>query len=125
MLRSLEQERAKYAWECINSVKGSDDKIKKSYFSYVARASSLILTNGLGSALVFFSSKKEEAYSMLYNHISNGIKNERGIPKEEDILRWIENTSSIKVFHATKIALALLNWLKRFAEAELKSMEKL
>lgn len=120
MLKSLDQERSKYAWKCIGKVKELSDGDKKSYASYVAKASSLILTNGLGNTLAFFNSKDEVAYKMLFDHISGRIKDEMGIQNKKDILRWIEETSSINVFYATKIALKLLDWLKRFAEAELR-----
>jgi len=36
MLRSLEQERAKYSWECINEVKKLEDEdLEDKYKSYV------------------------------------------------------------------------------------------
>jgi len=122
MLRSLEQDRAKYAWECINEVK--EKSYEGEYKSYVQRAPTLILANGLSNTLAFWRSKKEkEAYNRLYEHI-NGWFNRHNTNK--DLLEWIisENTSSLDVFKETKEMLALLNWLKRFAEAELKGEER-
>jgi len=135
MLRSLEQERANFAWECIQKVKNlNEEKIEKSYNSYVKKTPPLIQTNGLGNSLAFYKSKfgseKDEklssdkrAYKLLYEHINNWFN--RKYQKNKDIIDWIihQNTSSTEVFQVTKEILALLSWRKRFAEAELKEGE--
>ncbi len=131
-LRSMDQERAKRAWDCIQEVKNNDTEVKKKYRSYVKNAPALIQINGLGNALAFYRSKigKEEtgesklspekkAYSILYNHINGWIKGKR---KEiNDTLEWIigQNTSSMDVFSVTVEIMSFLGWLERFAEAEL------
>ena len=137
MLRSLEQERAKYAWECIQKVKGNIE-LEDKYKSYVRSASSYIQINGLGNTMAFYKSKFEadlrkkgesglsadkRAYKLLYDHLNGWRKEQRG---NKDILEWIrdENTSSLRVFQATKEIITLLNWMKRFAEAELRDKEK-
>lgn len=137
MLRSLEQERAKYAWECIQEVKG-DINLEDKYKSYVRKTPTYIQVNGLGNTLAFYKSKFEadlkkkgenglgpekRAYKLLYDHI-NGWKKETR--ENKDFLEWIidEGTSSLKVFQATKETIALLNWMKRFAEAELRDKEE-
>jgi len=137
MLRSLEQERAKYAWECIQEAKGDID-LENKYKSYVRSAPSYIQINGLGNTLAFYKSKFEadlrkkgenelsadkRAYKLLYDHLNGWRKELRG---GKDILEWIrdENTSSLMVFQATKEIIALLNWMKRFAEAELRDKEE-
>jgi len=153
MLRSLEQERVKYAWECIQKVKGYVD-LEDKYKSYVKKASTYIQINGLGNTLVFYRSKfeaafrkyldelkqkgvqdaereafqklseDEKAYKLLYDHLNGWFKQK--IKQDEDILNWIisQNTSSIDVFQATKEIIALLNWMKRFAEVELRDKEE-
>lgn len=143
MLRSLEQERAKYAWYCINEIKREEDNnLEDKYKSYVKKAPSYILVNGLGNTLAFFKSKfggseksedkedkkanedkkvskDKEAYEALYNHINKWFQ--KRFKAEEDILEWITlKASSIDVFKVTKETIALLNWMRRFAEAELK-----
>jgi len=137
MLRSLEQERAKYAWDCINKIKREeDDNLEDKYKSYVKKAPSYILVNGLGNTLAFFKSKfggseksedkedkkvskDKEAYEALYDHINKWFQKRFNIKK--DILEWITlKASSIDVFKVTKETIALLNWMRRFAEAELK-----
>jgi len=151
MLRSLEQERANYAWECIQAIKGDID-LEDKYKSYVRSASTYIQTNGLGNTLAFYKSKFEadlkkkteelkkkgvsekrayeeafnklsadkKAYRLLYAHIDGWFKKHYKINKE--ILEWVisKDTSSIKVFQVTIEIISLLNWMKRFAEAELR-----
>ena len=156
MLRSLEQERAKYAWECIQNVKSALNlELESKYKSYVKSSASYIQINGLGNTIAFYKSKFEadfnkyvnelkkkslneskvyeeafkklsndkKAYKLLYDHLNGWFKKHFG--KSKDIIKWIisENTSSIEVFQVTKEITALLNWMKRFAEAELKDKE--
>jgi len=118
MLRSLEQVRAKKAWDFINEVKGQN--YQKDYRTYVRRAPTLILSNGLGNTLAFWRAKGGEAYTKLYEHVNRWFKERH--PEEEDILTWImsANTSSLEVFKETKEVIFLLNWMRRFAEAELE-----
>ncbi len=118
-LKTLQQERAKYAWQCISEVK--DKALEEKYSSYVKKAPALIHRNGLGYTLAFYKSKGEEAYNVLYKHIDGWFK--KVFNENKDILDWIkdENTTSLDVLRATREILAMLDWLKRFAEAELKS----
>ena len=156
MLRSLERERAKYAWECIQNVKSALNlELESKYKSYVKSSASYIQINGLGNTIAFYKSKFEadfnkyvnelkkrsldenkvyeeafkrlsndkKAYKLLCDHLNEWFK--KRFRKNEDIIEWIisENTSSIEVFQVTKEIISLLNWMKRFAEAELRDRE--
>jgi CRISPR-associated protein Cmr5 len=55
-IKSLEQGRAKFAYECAS--KGSQQPTKKEYKSHVKKIPMLIKTNGLGSTFAFVKSKK-------------------------------------------------------------------
>lgn len=123
MFRSLEQERADYAWDCITEIERKQKEHKEKYESYVKKTPALILTSGLGNTLAFFNSKEDEAYKDLYRHLNDWAKKRLNKEDTWDILRdWIrdENTSSIDVFYLTREILNVLNWMKRFAEARLK-----
>ncbi|MEM2175639.1 MAG: type III-B CRISPR module-associated protein Cmr5 [Candidatus Bathyarchaeia archaeon] len=125
MLKTLEQERADYAWECIQDVKNEKDKqTRKNYNSYVKNSLALIQAAGLGHTLAFYYNKKrknERAYELLYNHIDEWLK--KRLTNNQDSLKWIiKGASSIKVLQATREVIALLNWMKRFAEAELEEV---
>ena len=107
--------------------------IEEKYSSYVKKMPTLIQTNGLGNMLAFCRSKfgaedaeksgEKRAYKLLYEHINGWFKERSG--ESRDIIEWIlsEDTSSLDVFRVTKEILAVLNWMKRFAEAELKGEE--
>jgi len=154
-LRTLEQERAKHAWECvqqclsqaihqletaiaseINSERRKkleerlknlqseegDEKWKGRYGSTVRKLPSYILTNGLGQTMAFLKAKGKgepgDEHEILYQHLANWLKKQLKV--NGDLLDWIVNTANSQQYRlATMEALALLQWLKRFAEAEL------
>jgi CRISPR-associated protein Cmr5 len=130
MLRTIDQDRANYAWDCINKIKSlNEEPLEKKYRSFVNKSSALVLTNGLGNTLAFYRSKYEgtspeaQAYKNLYKHIDDWLKKQFII--DQDVTQWIlsEKTSSLDVIRATKEVLAFISWLKRFAAAELKGDE--
>lgn len=121
--RTVEQERAKYAAEYVEEVK---NKRVEKYGSYARRAGALIQTQGLGQALAFWRSKgwekgspkKDDAYALLYEHMSKWLNQQ--MTTNKDILKWIQKDASTEDYRrATAEAQAFLIWLKRFAEAEL------
>jgi CRISPR-associated protein Cmr5 len=132
MLRSLDQDRAKFAWEKIREVKTKYKESEDAYNSYVKKSPTLILTNGLGNTLAFFYSKfgsrpklspDERAYKLLYDHLNEWCKNQKIVT--DDILKWtVRDASSLDVFRITNEVMAILSWLKRFAEAELNEEGK-
>lgn len=119
MLRSREQEKAKFAFECINNAKRPGE-FQKKYKSHLKGAPALILTNGLGSAMAFINSKDDDAYKVLFGHLDKWLGKE--VTSGKSVLDWItdNNTSAIQVHRATDEVLALLNWMKRFSDMELE-----
>lgn len=118
--RTVEQERANHAWQCVNGVK--DKPFAKEYRTIAIKMPSLILTNGLGQALAFLKAKGKEdssdEHEVLYQHINEWFMGHQSI--NGDFLDWIvKEASSQKYRLATMEALALLQWFKRFAEAVL------
>lgn len=126
-LRTMEQERAAQAWKCIQEVAHKSSELKKKYGSLARKAPMLVLTNGLGQTLAFLRSKRknheEDAYNVLLSHLSRWVLHRLGVPESlrGDLLEWVlrQDSNSTTYRHATLEALAFLNWLKRFAEAEL------
>ena len=145
MLRSIEQKRAKFAWEKITQVKIKFEKGKsiqlkfnsegkpieinktfiENYISYVKKSPTLIMTNGLGTTLAFYKSKSKDAYGYLYDNINEWFIKTRKI-EAKDILEWIidEKTSSVQVYQVTSEIISLLAWMKRFVESELGELVK-
>lgn len=136
-LRSIEQERAKCAYEKVKEVKGEDRKTQGRYRSYVESAPVMILTNGIGQTLAFYLSKLDKnesvdyhslepqkepegdkrAYAYLYKHLGEWLG--RKVTNGEDPLRFYMNASGTQAIVLTDEAMAFLNWLKRFADAML------
>lgn len=154
-LRTMEQERAKHAWECIQQclsqaiqqletaiahereLKRREDLKKRlqnlqsedggkewkgKYGSVVRKLPSYIMTNGLGQTLAFLKAKGKgepgNEHEILYQHLASWLK--RRLDINGDLLDWVVNTATSQQYRmATMEALALLQWLKRFAEAEL------
>ncbi len=132
--QSLEQERAKFAWDSIRQV-GNDSK--KEYGSLVKRAPADIQVNGLGQTLAFWRAKgyknghpQNKADDQLLEHVCSWlVKPERGLgiasnqpTNGNKVLYWIAHTANSDQYRrATSEAIAYLLWLKRFAEAEFGS----
>ena len=168
-LRTLEQERAKHAWECVQQClsqaiqqldqaiqqleseiaresdkerrKGLEERSKRlrerlqslqsekggeewrgKYGSVVRKLPSYILTNGLGQTLAFLKAKGKgepgNEHEILYCHLADWVGSK--VHADGDLLDWLVNDATSQQYRlATTEALALLQWLKRFAEAEL------
>lgn len=120
--RSLEQERAKAAWECVLKAKGEPYAGK--YGQLARSAPADIQANGLGQTLAFWNAKGEEHHCALFNDVSNWVKSQLRF-NDETLLAWIINTADTDGYRrATAEAIAFLIWLRRFAEAELPKEEE-
>jgi len=135
-MRTLGQKRAEYALGKVLAIPG--DK-KKDFKSFSAGAPSMILQNGFGQALAFWLAKgtdknlkiKEEdkhvvLFDMIWQWLSyekNDVKNEF-VEKDKaktrtDFIRQLSGMDQNKYLAAQKESLALLEWVKRYANAEL------
>ncbi|RMA96968.1 type III-B CRISPR module-associated protein Cmr5 [Hydrogenothermus marinus] len=140
--QTLEQKRAKYAFDMINKIKGKN--YEKDFNSLISKMPTLILTNGLGNSFAFLFSKGKDHHLATIYTISNWLFNEFDIKifnqEIEDIS--LDNLGKIKekidqilnplvlqadtqtYIFATEESLRLLNWLRRFASSMLKSEEQ-
>lgn len=90
-MRTLEQERAKFAFDAISEVKNDKPKIQEKYSSYVKSAPALILTNGLLATLAFYLSKiklkLDTDYHFVKSELEKHKRNEQNVfeNKEERI----------------------------------------
>jgi len=145
----LELERARYAWECVRAVK--NDRARKypfdEYLGEVQRAPAMVLTCGLGQTLAFLYGKgskngrveRNSAEGQLYLHITGWLCRQsepRGVYAESTApaagegddetgatLERIVWGGTVLYRRATREVLALLEWLKSFAEGQKKGME--
>jgi CRISPR-associated protein Cmr5 len=131
--QTLEQKRAAQAWQCVEEVKQRSDNVRGKYSTLARKLPSLVQVNGLGQALAFVYSKAKfqeknrgpeaEANGLIFTQVSGWVKEELGISGAENLLKLVVERKSDFYRRATAEAIAFLNWLKRFAEAELPTEE--
>lgn len=113
--RSLEQQRAAAAWECVRTV----TEARKEYLSLARGAPADVQANGLGQTLAFWRAKAGCEHRAVYDAVSRWVRKQLQLG-EGDVLEWITNQATTGEYRrATAEAMAFLAWLKRFAEAEL------
>lgn len=117
-MQTMQQQRAKYALEKIqNATKSSE------FLSYASAMPAMILMNGLGQTAAFYRSKssKSPAHEQLYNLLSEWLSRpEQPYAGQEDLLSGITSCDMQRYLLAQAEALALLDWVKKFAKAYMK-----
>jgi len=134
-MRTLGQKRAEFALNQVLKIK--DESIKKDFKNFSAGAPSMILQNGFGQALAFWLSKatnkdleikRNDKHFILFKIIMDWLPCEKGdvkntfIEKTNSPKEFIEEISKMdqkKYLTAQKETLALLEWVKRYANAGL------
>ncbi|HHW78300.1 MAG TPA: type III-B CRISPR module-associated protein Cmr5 [Xanthomonadaceae bacterium] len=121
---SLDQQRAAYAWECVQSIPKDYDKLAKA-------APALIMNNGLMQALAFYQDKGEtkegvmDRYHALNIHLMRWLGRQfsgNDFPSEQDasfntVMPALYNAQPELFRRATEETLALLRWIRQFAAA--------
>lgn len=115
---TLEQRRAKHAWAAIQDAKTLSENNQKKYGGEVKKLSVRIVSAGLGQAMCFLKAKGET--EKLETSLSDWLLKQRLIGKKSDtdLLQAIISGDSEFLRRATDEALAYLQWLRRFADAE-------
>jgi CRISPR-associated protein Cmr5 len=132
--RTLDQERAGFAWDCIQKIKkevfDGDAKKQENYCSLARKAPADIQINGFGQTLAFWYAKgsdnkgnpdpKTPDYQIL-QHVTGWLNSPKGMNlAKPDLVKWISREAQTADYRrATTETIAFLVWLKRFAEAEL------
>lgn len=122
--QTLQQQRAANAWQAIGEVRSKQDKkTRNEYGSLVRGLPALILSDGLGQALAFLKAKAKgdtntSAHGLAYRHVSAWVCVQLVGSAQDDLLELVLKQNSHGYRQATTEALAYLQWIKRFAEAE-------
>jgi CRISPR-associated protein Cmr5 len=128
MKRSLEQIRAKYAFDIVKKrVKDfeGENKKRERYLTMAKSLPATIIMCGLGQTTATLLSvgkeEKDNPDRMLYEDLENWLCNnqEGGIYQEKDLIKAIVKNDRNKYIKAQVEALKLLEWLKKFATAYL------
>jgi CRISPR-associated protein Cmr5 len=109
-ITTKEQQRAEFALNKINSI----GKIDKETANFFVGLPTMLLTNGVGQTLVFLLSKKDKKHAIAFKAIKDGLKD------INDDKKFIENLNKIdqkEYLNKQNEALAISNWLKRYARA--------
>ena len=135
-MRTLGQKRAEYALEKVLAI---PEGKKKDFKSFSAGAPSTILQNGFGQALAFWLSKgtdknlkikEDDKHIILLDMIWKWLPYEKDDVKNSfvekdknktrtDFIRQLSGMDQTKYFSAQRETLALLEWVKRYANADL------
>ena len=124
-MRTLGQKRSEYALAKVLAI--ADGK-RGEFKSFSEGAPSMILQNGFGQALAFWSAKKADKHIVLIDMIMEWLSYEKDDVKNQfmkktkdrtDFIRQLSTMDQSKYFEAQKETLALLEWVKRYANAEL------
>lgn len=118
--QTLSQKRATYALAEVKAIAGMPHA--KEFRSYAAGLPPMIQMNGFGQALAFCNSKDDGAYQALYRLVSNWLtRDDQPYAGHTDVLAGI-TTESMSVYRLAQTeSMALLDWVKRFASAYLKT----
>ena len=84
-MKTLEQERSNYAFECVSKIKGKP--FEKDASSLISKLGTLILTNGLGNTLAFLFAKGKDHHLEVIAIISNWLLDKK--VKKNPVLREI------------------------------------
>lgn len=112
-MANLEQQRAAYAWRCVQGCSSE-------YVNLAKSAPALIMGNGLMQTLAFFNSKKDKAHhEELNNHIFGWLKQRFPLSKADfrSVMEFLHGSKSLTYRQATEETMELLRWIRQFAAA--------
>ena len=128
-MRTLGQKRAEFAISRVLEItQNMDEKKKKEFRSFSAGTPSMILQNGFGQTLAFWLSKRSDKHLAIFDMIvewlsyDNGkdIRNTFATKKgRKEFMKELSEMDQSEYLTAQKETLALLEWIKRFANADL------
>lgn len=132
---TLDQRRARHAWEAVERIKNAGGKMAGDYAREVKRLPVRIVTAGLGHAIAFLRAKGDpgggDANATLLSDLADwvldkrrDVASRRPTPSSAALIEAIVKGDATFLQVSTDEALAYLQWLGRFAEAELKPSEE-
>lgn len=121
-MRTMAQKRAQFALQKTLEAHGSVDKDK--FKSFTAGAPSMILQNGFGQTLAFWLAKGKNEHIALFNIVARWLKqtdqiNFKDCTNSKDFIVKLSGMEQMDYQKNQNEALALLEWVKRFANADL------
>lgn len=123
-LHSIDQLRAGFSYDAIQIAKESSAK-QSEVKSYIKKMPLLIKTNGLAQTLAFYRAKGtgSKSYQIVYEMLSTWFRSEtpfKMMTTEDGFLEQVIRLDTRQYMLLTDETILLLNWLRRFADIELK-----
>ena len=117
---TLAQQRARHAWRAVKHARTSLGKDSEDYAREAKRFPVRIMTSGLGQTLAFMDAKGGKGRQQLTTDLADWLLAERKFgDKGEALMKTIIDGDADLLRRATEEAQAYLQWLTRFAEAEI------
>ncbi len=120
--QTLDQRRAKHAWEAVQRAKGSGGSHSRDYGGEARKLPMRIMAAGLGHALAFIvaKTKNKPGLEQLHKDLTDWVITERGLKSglNTSLIDSIVHGDADFLRLAMGETLAYLQWLNRFAEAE-------
>jgi CRISPR-associated protein Cmr5 len=121
-MQTIQQKRAKFALERVQSAANNPKVDRAEYKSYASALPAMIHINGLGQAAAFYKAKgkgkEDDSHEMLYQILSKWlIKPSQPYAGEHDLIAAIANSDMHRYRLAQAEAQALMDWVKKFAKA--------
>jgi CRISPR-associated protein Cmr5 len=117
-MRTLGQQRAQFCLEQLKDLPCSREDFKP----FTAGLPAMILQNGFAQTLAFLAAKGTDKHNTGFSIIKSWLVRRNiveDLPGNVDFLRNISRMDQKKYLHAQRETLAMLEWLKRYANAEL------
>lgn len=123
----LEQGRAAYAYEQVRDFMSSKPKtVSKEYRSYLKKMPAMVQMNGLGETLAFYYAK-DETHRDIYFQVIRWLQRKYGKQllgnNESEALHAILRMDSPDYRVMSMEVVALVNWMRRFADGFSKAGE--
>ena len=124
MARTLDQQRAAFAWEC--ACIGMKNSFSKEYKALAKGAPALIMTSGLMPTLAFYNGKKQDAHRTLLDQVTRWLASRiwsqplglgQGIQTFSPFMAGLVDADSQTYLRATDEALEILKWIRQFVDA--------
>lgn len=120
-MQTKEQKRSQFALEMVNKYSPKCQEDKKEWANFIVGAPTMILTNGIAQTLAFLLSNrgKEKQYNV-FCIVRDWLGREVAELKAESEMQFLQKFAQLEqndYLTAQREALAMLQWLKRYARA--------
>lgn len=126
-MQTLEQKRAAFAWQKVQAVKNMEGKTPAKVAMYLRRLPAMIMVNGLGQSLAFLladaENHRDRPSYVTFDLLAEWLVDERKLfpqPRQHLFSQLVQGDRA-QYQQAQEETWALLNWLKKLADAYLPS----